>query len=463
MSSLPTVNLSALFSATGSTSSGIDVASTVSQILAADRAPEQQWESQQQTIAQQSTALNQLNSEASSLVDSLSSLQDPLGALAAQDTTSTQASLVTATASGTAATGNHVIVVSNLASTASWYSGAVADGNTAFAAGGYELTVGTGSFQTTTTISIGNGVNTPNQLATYINGLKLGVTASVVTDSTGARVALVSNSSGSASDFSLSPDSGSSPSFFTRAATGTDASLTVDGIPITSATNTVTGAISGVTLFLNGQAPGTEVGVSVGPDVSQASQAINSFVSAYNSLVSQVNGQFAYDSTNQTSGPLASDSTVRMFQSELLAAPSYSGGGSVIATLGNLGITMNDDGTLTVDSSTLSSAIQNNPGAVQAFFQGASSDGFAANLTSALNTFADPSDGAFTVDLKSLSDENTDLQNQIDDLETYLSGVQTTLTNEYNQADIALQELPMQEQQINAILGNNSNSNGSNS
>ena len=274
---------------------------------------------------------------------------------------------------------------------------------------------------------------------------------------------MVSNSSGSASDFSLSPDSGSSPSFFTRAATGTDASLTVDGIPITSATNTVTGAISGVTLFLNGQATGTEVGVSVGPDVSQASQAINSFVSAYNSLVSQVNGQFAYDSTNQTSGPLASDSTVRMFQSELLAAPSYSGGGSVIATLGNLGITMNDDGTLTVDSSTLSSAIQNNPGAVQAFFQGASSDGFAANLTSALNTFADPSDGAFTVDLKSLSDENTDLQNQIDDLETYLSGVQTTLTNEYNQADIALQELPMQEQQINAILGNNSNSNGSNS
>ena len=185
MSSLPTVNLSALFSATGSTSSGIDVASTVSEILAADRAPEQLWQAQQQAISQQTSALNQLNSEAASLVDSLSSLQDPLGALAAQETTSTQPSLVTATAGGTAATGNHVIVVSNLASTASWYSSAVADGNTAFAAGSYELTVGTGDSQTTTTISIGNGVNTPNQLATYINGLKLGVTANVVTDSTG--------------------------------------------------------------------------------------------------------------------------------------------------------------------------------------------------------------------------------------------------------------------------------------
>src|SRR5208282_3457568 len=110
MSTLPTVDLNALFSATGSTSSGIDVASTVSQILAADRAPEQLWQAQQEAISQQTSALNQLNSEASSLVDSLSSLQDPLGALAAQDTTSTQPSLVTATASGSAAAGSHVVV-----------------------------------------------------------------------------------------------------------------------------------------------------------------------------------------------------------------------------------------------------------------------------------------------------------------------------------------------------------------
>jgi len=464
MSTLPTVNLNALFSAAGSASSGINVAATVSQILYADRAPEQVWEAQQQTIAQQTSALNQLNSGASSLVDSLSALQDPLGALAAMDTTSTQPSLVTATASGSAAAGSHVVVVQNLATTASWYSDAVADGNTAFAAGSYDLTVGTGSSQTTTTIQVGNGVNTPNQLASYINGLNLGVTASVITDSTGARVALVSNSSGSASDFSISPSSGnSSGNLFTRATTGTDASLTVDGIPITSASNTVTGAINGVTLNLVGQAPATEVGISIGTDVSQASQAINAFVSAYNSLISQVNSQFAYDSTNKTSGPLSSDSTVRMFQSELLASPSYLASGSAIGTLASLGITMNDDGTLTVDSSTLNNAIQSNPGAVQAFFQGTSSNGFAAYLTNAVNTFADPTEGAFTVDLSSLNAENTDLQNEINDLESYLSGVQTNLTNEYNQADIALQELPIQEQQINAMLGNNTNSNGSNS
>ena len=168
-----------------------------------------------------------------------------------------------------------------------------------------------------------------DQLASYINGLNLGVTANVVTDSTGARVALVSNSSGSASDFSLSPDSGSSPSFFMRAATGTDVFLTVDGIPITSSTNTVTGAINGVTLFLNGQAAGTESGgARAGRTCRRPRKPSTALaVTAYNSLISDVNSQFTYDLTNQTSGPLASDSTVRMFQSELLAAPNYSGSG----------------------------------------------------------------------------------------------------------------------------------------
>ncbi len=462
MSTLPTVDLSALLSALGSTASGFNVSSTVSQIIYADRAPERQWQAQQQTLSQQYSAISQLNSSASSLTDSLSALQDPLGALAAKSTSSSQSNIVTATASGSAIPGSHVIVVQNQASTASWYSDAVAGSNTLYAVGSYDLTVGTGSSQKTAALDIGSGVNTPAQLVTYINGLKLGVTASLVTDSAGTRVALVSNSSGGASDFTIAPSSGnSSGSIFTRATTGTDAALTVDGIPIASATNTVTGAINGVTLNLAGQAPATEVTISVGADVSQASQAVNAFVSAYNSLLLQVNSQFVYNSVNQTSGPLSGDSMVRMLQSELLAAPSFSSDSGGIATLGALGITMNDDGTLSVDSATLSNAIQANPAAVQSFFQGTASNGFAANLTTAVNTFADPTDGAFTVDLKSLSDENTDLQNEINDFETYISNQQTRLTNEYNQADILLQQLPMQQKQIDAMLGNNSS--GSNS
>jgi flagellar hook-associated protein 2 len=208
-------------------------------------------------------------------------------------------------------------------------------------------------------------------------------------------------------------------------------------------------------LNLNGQAPGSEVVLTIGTDASSGEQAVNAFVSCYNSLVLNIKSQFAYDSTSQSSGPLSGDSTVRLLQSSLLAAPSYSAACGTMTTLGPLGITMNDDGTLTVNSSTLAAALRNNSGAVQAFFQGSSGNGFAASVKVALGMFTDPGDGAFTVDLKSLSAENTDLQNQINAYEDYLASVQTSLTNKYNHANMLLLQLPAQQKQIDALLGTN--------
>jgi flagellar hook-associated protein 2 len=392
----------------------------------------------------------------------MDALQDPTGALMATSITSTQPDVVTATAAAGTPSGNHVVAVQNLATTAAWYSGTVKDGNTDFAPGSYDLTLGSGSSHTITTVAIGNGVNTPNDLASYVNGLSLGITASVITDANGTRVALVSNTSGSAADFSIDPSLGNtSPNLFSRASTGSNASLTVDGVPVSSATNTVSGIISGVTLSLKSQAPGSVVVLSVGPDSASAARAINNFVSSYNNLVTKVNNQFAYDSTNKTSGPLSADSTVRLLQSELLAAPGHCGVEGTVTTLRGLGITMNDDGTLTVDASTLNAVLQTNSGAVQSFFQGSSQKGFAASLEAALTTYSDPSEGAFTVDLKSLSNDRTDLQNQIDDYEDYLAGVQTSLTAKYNQANILLLQLPQMQKQLDALLGTNSSgSNG---
>jgi flagellar hook-associated protein 2 len=461
MSSLTSVNLNSLYAAFGSDASGIDVSTAVSQILYADRAIERQWQYQQSLISQQSSALNQLNSAASSLISSLDALQDPTGALMATNITSSDSSVVTATASPDTPSGSHVISVQKMATTAAWYSNAVSDANTAFSAGSFDLTIGSGSSQTVRTLVIGSGINTPNDLAAYVNGLKLGVTASVISDAKGARVALVSNCSGGAADFALAPNGSTSSNLFTRATTGANAALTVDGVPISSATNTVSGVINGVTLNLTGQASGEEVVLAVGPDSASAAQAVDSFVARYNNLVNQVSSQFAYSATSQSSGPLSADSTVRMLQSQLLAAPSYSTGAGTYSTLRSLGVTMNDDGTLAVDDSALSAILQNNPSAVQSLFQGASMNGFAANLKSALNTYADPSEGAFTVDLNSLTQETTDLQNQINDYEDYLSIEQARLTAQYNQANILLLQLPQQQKQLDAILGSSASGSSS--
>jgi flagellar hook-associated protein 2 len=448
MSAISGVNLSSLLSALGSSSSGINVASAVSQAMAALSLPEQQMLAQQATLQTEASGIDQIQTDVATLQSSLNALADPAGALASMTATSSDPSVVDASAAAGTASGSHVIIVANIASSASAYSNSVATSSTPLTAGSFTLTMGSG---TATTIQIGTGTNTLDELAASINTQNLGVTASVVNDSIGSRLAIVSNSTGAANGFTISAATGLT---FTQppTSTGQDASLTVDGIPIDSASNTVSGVIAGLTLNLVGAAVDGQVNVTVAPDANAVSQTIASFVTAYNTAIGDVNTQFTVGA-NGLEGPLGSDSTVQMLQGSLLSAASYSGGGNGVSTLADLGITMNNDGTLSLDSSTLNSAIVNNFSAVQTFMQGASSNGFVSSLNNQLNTLTAPTSGAFTVDLQSISSENSDLQNQINDFQAYLSTQQTLLTAQYNAADITLQQLPEEQAQINGELG----------
>jgi flagellar hook-associated protein 2 len=480
--------------------------------------------------------------------DDLTALNSYTGALSSVSVNSSDSSIATAYASGTAASGSHVVKVSNLATTASWYStSAVASGSATLPAGSFSIQVGSG---TAAQITVTTG-ETLTQLASAINGESLGVTASVINDASGSRLSIVSNSSGSASNITIantSPqitqaadgsswNSGSVPdstgvaagSFsiqvgsgtattvsatggeslsdlassingqnlgvtasvvsdgngsshlaivnnstgnasgmtvvntspqFTQAAQGTNASLTVDGIPISSASNTVTGAVSGLTINLQGADANTDVTLSAAPNSSSISSAINQFVSDYNTVVNSVNSEFTYTSSSTSAPPLEGDSTLEMLQSFLLGAGSYSASGNgSISTLGSLGISMNNDGTLSVDSTTLDNAVQNNFSEVQQFFQGTSLNGFSSALNTQLQSLTDSSDGAFTVELSSLQSNYTGLQDNVNNFEeNYIASLQTRLTSEYDAAEIALQSLSTTKQEINAELGNNSSS-----
>lgn len=456
--------LTSVLSALGG-STGIDVTSEVNTILYADRAPERAWQAQQTTLASQTTAIQQLESESSSLSDSLSDLASLSGSLDAVTATSSNSNLLTATAADGTLSSNHVITINNLASSGSWYSDAEASSTAQLPTGTFSITVGS----TTTSIATGGtGANTIAQLAATINGESLGVTANIITDGTGARLALTSTASGKAGDFSIA--SGGSLGF-TRSGTGTDASLTVDGAPITSSSNTVSNAIAGVTLNLLGASPAvtsggtttpaTAINLSLSADTSTITNAVSSFVNAYNTLISDVNTQIGYNTTTQTAGVLQTDSTVQGLQSALLAATNYSSGSGTYQSLASLGIETNSDGTLTLDSTTLANAVQSNNTAVASFFQGAAFNGFADTLTTTLDSYTDPSQGAFTIDLQSISAENQDLTDQTNQLEVYLSAQQTILTAKYNAADIAIQQLPSEIKQIQALLNPNSSSSSS--
>jgi flagellar hook-associated protein 2 len=126
-----------------------------------------------------------------------------------------------------------------------------------------------------------------------------------------------------------------------------------------------------------------------------------------------------------------------------------------------MGITVNSDGTLSVDSTTLNSALQNNFSQVQNFFQGTALNGFANSMDQQLTSFISPADGAFTVDLQSISSENTSLQDDINNFQTNtIDPLQKQLQSEYSQAEIALQQLPGELKDVDAELGMNNSSSG---
>jgi flagellar hook-associated protein 2 len=335
-----------------------------------------------------------------------------------------------------------------------WSSASLASSSTPLSAGSFQLSDGT----STATVNVNSG-DTLSTVAGEINALGLNVSATVVTDSSGAHLQIGATGGGAVS---VSAD----PAFaMTRASTATNASLTVDGIPISSATNTVSGAITGLTLNLTGATPANNpVTLTVGSDTTQMSQALSTFVSDYNSALSQVNSQFTYSASSGSQGVLGSDSTIRSLQSALESVVSYSSpnssaGSGTIQSLSDLGITMNDDGSLSLDSSKLASAMAN-PTAVQNFFQGSALNGFAQQFSSDLDQFNNPATGAITTEVQNLNQQYNDLQSQVNDYESgYIASQQTVLTAMYSKAEIALQQLPAEMQQIQSQLGNNNNSN----
>jgi flagellar hook-associated protein 2 len=413
-------------------------------------------QSQETTLAGQTTELSTIGSDFTALDSSLSALSDPLGALAAQDVTSSNSSVVSGTADSTASPGTHTITVTSLATTSSYYSDEVTSASTAVS-GRLSIAVGGGT-AVTVPIDSADNTTTLTGIASYINSnSNLGVTASVVQDANGARLALVSNTSGTpgiltvTGSLSYQDSSGNAQTAnFNLGTKGANASLTVDGIPVSSASNTVSDAIPGVTLELNGTSSSPTT-LTVAADTSQITSAINTFVSAYNAVTTEINNQFNVTSSS-SGGPLEADDSLRQVQSMLLSAVSYSiTGNSGMVNLASMGINMNDDGTLTVDNDALSNALATNPSAVVNFFQNATT-GFAQQMDSVVQSINEPSTGILALDAQGISSTATSLNQQVEDLQAALTVQEQNLTDVYSQVNTTLQELPLLESQTSQQL-----------
>ena len=447
-----------LEAAMGASTAGIDVTSAVSSAVTAAEAPETAWESELETFESQTTALTKIQTDATALDDDMQALNNLTGPLSTSAVSSSNSSVVTATAASGTATGDNIVVVNSLASTASYISTTVSSDTTDLPAESITITNSSGNSSTITT---GGTVNTLSDLESAINDAGLGVKASIVEDSSGSRLAITSDTSGAGGNFTI--NSTGTDFDFASAVTGSDASLTVNGIKITSASNTVTGAAAGLTLNLLSASPGTSVSLSVTPNTTNATTAITQFVTDYNTLIGDLNTQFTDSGSGE--GGLADDPTVHNLQSDLLqvlnytATPASGTSKTTVSNLSSLGITVNNDGTLTVNSTTLNNALQNNFSDVQNFFQGSALNGFANSLDQQLTSFISPADGAFTIDLQSIATQTSGIETDIVNFQTnVITPLQTQLEAKFSEAEELLQELPNEMKQISEELGENSSS-----
>lgn len=428
---------------------GLNVQQTVNALVAAAQETEQPLINEQNTYNSQESAIKNINNLISSLETTVQALQDPLGGLAATTANSSNSNVLTATTTTGAAAGSHTVLVNSLATTSSYDTAALASGSTTFAAGQFTLQAGTGS---PVTITVDSTNDTLDTLASYINSQDYGVTASVITDASGSRLALVSNTSGAPGDLTISGNT--TGLAFSKTATGSNSSLTVDGVPLNTTSNTVTGVIPNVTLHLTGTSA-NPVALTVGSDTQQSSTAIDNFVSAYNSVIQAVNAQFTYTQGASSQPPLISDVALGQVQQSLYSDVNYAiSGNNGITSLASLGITMQSDGTLQVDSSELDATLSNDPSSVQNFFQQSSgANGFAINFGNDLMNLTNPAEGPLYIDLQGIQQNQQFIQNDINDFQTRLAQQQQLWLQEYAQVNSTLQTLPLMLQQIEGQLG----------
>ena len=463
---------------------GFDVTSTVNQIVANLQAVEMPWKSQLTSLQNRDTALSNLGSLISTLATDLQNLRDFNGVFASKTGSSSNTDeLELISANSDAVAGSHEVTVQNLARTSSAATDPLGASDTI--SGSITLKVGQGAWQT---VNVGDASTPPTLagLATAINDAGIGVTATVLANADGTvRLSLVSQTSGSAGQITIA-DSTNNPSGPTTLADetsaetgpalglatvqdGIDAKLTVDGVALTSGSNTVSNAIPGVTFQLLATASGSSgaaapVQVVIANDIPSIESAINTFVTDYNSTMKAINAQETRDSSGNPE-PLFGTAVLAQLQQGLQSAMSQTFGTGQINSLIPLGISASAsaDGTIALDSNALTSALNSSFTQVASLFQGTNSFGwsFAETLN---NLGSSRKAGAISLALSEDASQEKSLNDNVSRQEDLIAVQKASLTAELSLANQILQSIPQQIQQVDeiysAITGYSGSKNG---
>lgn len=449
--------------------SGLDIASIVTQLTTA------QGDAQTKQLTARKTDLDAQVSAYGTFRAALEALQATLPALKDankfQGRTATvgDVNVATSTADATAIPAQYTLEVQSLAKAASLVSAPLTD-----PVGTGTLTISVGGVSTQITIDSTN--NTLAGIASAINSAvgNPGVNASVINTASGARLVLNGTKTGAINGITVTQTGGdgglsklvydplNANTQLTQSQAAQDAQFTINGFAATSASNTVTGVVTGVTLnLLKKTDANTPTTLTVGYDQDGATSAIKTFVTAYNSLITSVKALTSYDVATKTAGTLLGNSTVNSLVGKLrqLLSTTVTTASGGLQSLTTLGVTNTLDGTLAQDPQKIGAALTSDLSSVTSLLGGAK--GLAAQLDTVLTQYTQPSGLLDTINtglqkgLSDVSDKQQALQLRLD---TYSA----TLTKQFNAMDSAVAALKQTQnfltQAFNSINGTKTSS-----
>jgi len=375
--------------------SRLDVNAIVRQLMAIERRPIQQLESQAGSLQTQLSAFARVRSDLSGLQDAAARLLDP-SLWGSRSFSSSNSAALSGSASSSALAGSFSVQIARLAQPQGAASAGRAIDAPIGAAGSLEFRVGTWSGN-----SFGGGApvavavqagDTLSTLAARINESNAGVSALVLRSGGQEQLMLRGSNTGAAAGFEVRAlDGGGAPVTDSISALGSlnhfhngttlvgmgrtqealDAQYSVDGVALSSPTNTVSNVVPGLTLNLQQSttaalpgSPATAVQVSVQQNNTVVRDAIEAFRAAFNRINATLSELTRADPTGNADGPLQGDGTARRLQTALrqLVMSEGPSGGSPLGRLSDMGLQMQRDGSLGVNATRLDAAMANQEG-----------------------------------------------------------------------------------------------------
>ncbi|HVJ50753.1 flagellar filament capping protein FliD [Desulfitobacterium sp.] len=478
--------------------SGYDFTSIIASMVQTYKLPENQMITKQNTLQIQQSAWLDVNTRLSSLDSAITALQSA-ATWTATTATSSNTSFVTATGGSTAIPGNYAVTVANIAHAEVVNTKQTSDSVLALSMPGYvydtvaktsnwDFTINGKPVVVTKSSSAGTSP-TLTDIVNSINKTQAGVTASLIkVNATDYRISITGNNTGAANQITfadsitgilgtnglnLNLTAGIPGTYNTPVGSGgisqaaEDALFTVNGVSITSATNTVATAIQGVTLNLVASGAST---VTVATDTSVAQKAVQSFVDQYNSTQSFISDKLSYNTTTKKAGDLFADPTLQAIQSRLRAIMGgvINSSTSTYKTLSQVGISTSADNfgknaTLTFDTAKFTSALAANPQSVANLLSAPYNGVTPSNvegLGNTLHAYLYPAimfGGSISQTQTSLDSQIKDVTNQISSFDVRVTKYQDMLKAKFASLETLLSGLSSQStwltSQINALNG----------